>query len=277
LKTAYRDEVERLNRGSVNTIGKEHFTYLYKPAEDKAISRRNILAGWAAAGSFPFNPDRVLRNMPKPPPERNVSSAMADIAPPSSQVEVPLTPVTPVTPVTVEALTSLHDLITQDACAAASDEASRQRLQRRVQKLASVAKIAFAKQSFLQDHNQLLYTINNEAKVRRSTRSLVIGTAKVMTWEDLDNARTARAAKDKATAERGKGKRGRKRKVSAQEAEGDIAGEVEADGQVAGSSRPTLKGKRKTKRSRVQQQQPQPESDPGPWRAPVALMYKEVI
>jgi hypothetical protein len=29
LKTAYCNQVERLNRGGVDTIGKEHFTYLY--------------------------------------------------------------------------------------------------------------------------------------------------------------------------------------------------------------------------------------------------------
>jgi hypothetical protein len=64
LKTSYRDEVERLNRGGVDNIGKQHFTYLYKPARDRALTRRNILAGL-----FPFNPERVLRGMPKPPAE----------------------------------------------------------------------------------------------------------------------------------------------------------------------------------------------------------------
>jgi hypothetical protein len=110
----------------------------------------------------------------------------ADVAVTTSPDEVPLTTVTPVT---AEGLTWLTDLIKQDACAAVSDEASRQRLQRRVQKLASAAKISFAKQSLLQDHNRLLYKINSEAKVRRSTRSLVIGTAKVIEWEDLERAR----------------------------------------------------------------------------------------
>jgi len=106
-----------------------------------------------------------------------------------------------------------------------------------------------------------LYRINNKAKVRRTTRSLVIGTAKVMSYEDLDKARAARAAKDKAAAEKGKGKRGRKRKVSAREAEGD--GEGEADARGVGSSVPTPKDK--WARSNNQQ--------PKPWRAPVALIY----
>ena len=130
----------------MDTIGKDHFTYLYQPARDKAITRRNILARWAASGLFPVNPQRVLRDMQKPPAE--LSNASADVAT-SSRSEVLPTPETPVTPVTVEALTLLHDLIKQDTYAALSDEASRRRFQMRVQKLASAAKISFAKEGLL--------------------------------------------------------------------------------------------------------------------------------
>ncbi len=45
-----------------------------------------------------------------------------------------------------------------------------------------------------------------------------------MSYEDLDKARAAPAAREKAAADKGKGRRGRKRKVSAQEAEGDVEG-----------------------------------------------------
>jgi len=38
LKTAYRGQVERLERGDVNTIGKEHFTSLYSPARKRALT-----------------------------------------------------------------------------------------------------------------------------------------------------------------------------------------------------------------------------------------------
>ncbi|KAF6223573.1 hypothetical protein HO133_000416 [Letharia lupina] len=48
--------------------------------------------------------------------------------------------------------------------------------------------------------------MNNEAQVRRSTKSVVLGKAKVMSYEDLSEARVKRAAKDKASE--GKGKRG---------------------------------------------------------------------
>jgi hypothetical protein len=66
LKTAYRDQVERLERGGVGKIGKEYFTPLYSPTRSTAFSKKNILAGWAKSGLFPFNPDRVFRDTPKP-------------------------------------------------------------------------------------------------------------------------------------------------------------------------------------------------------------------
>jgi hypothetical protein len=43
------------------------------------------------------------------------------------------------------------------------------------------------------------------------------GKAKVVSYEDLEEARATRAAKEKAIAERGKAKRGRKREVAKQE------------------------------------------------------------
>jgi DDE superfamily endonuclease len=137
LKAAYRDHVELLYRGGVDTVRKEHFTSLYSPARQRAVTSRNIKAAWAASGLFPFNPDRVLRNTPKP---------VSPTVPKAHKLEVGPCPQgellqTPVTPVTSEALTSLHNLITQDAHAL--DETSKQRLQRHVQKLAMPPKYPF--------------------------------------------------------------------------------------------------------------------------------------
>jgi hypothetical protein len=73
LKAAYRDEAERLFQGGANTVGKQHFTSLYSPAREKAFTKRNITAAWAACGLFPFNPDRVLRVTPKPPAQSTVA------------------------------------------------------------------------------------------------------------------------------------------------------------------------------------------------------------
>jgi hypothetical protein len=248
LKAAYRDQVERLYRGGVDIVGKEHFTSLYSPAREKALTKRNITAGWAATGLFPFNPERVLRDTPKPP----VTIPKADEVVGSYPQEEVLQ--TPVTPVTVEALTSLHNLIKQDAHAL--NEISKQRLQRHLQKLASAAQISFAECALLQDQNRFLSKINNETKVRRSTRSVILGKAKVMSYEDLNEARAKRTAKEKATA--GKGKRGRKRKSPAPE-----AGVLEPKTKVARMS------EAEPARAPVAQVSEVAE----PWRAPVARMY----
>ena len=163
------------------------------------------------------------------------------------QEEVSTTPETPVTPVTTEGVLLLHSLIKRDVDVL--DERGKQRLQRRVQKLASAAQISFAKQHLLQDHNRLLARVNSEAKVRRSTRSVVLGKAKVMSYEDLEEARAKRDAKERAAAT--KGKRGRKRKVEAAavEAEADVTAPIL---NVTQSGEP---------------------SQSTPWKAPVARMY----
>jgi len=64
-----------------------------------------------------------------------------------------------------------------------------------------------------------LNTINNEAKVRRLTKSLVLGKVKVISYKDLEEARAKRADKEAAKEAKGKGKRGRKRKSAALEAD----------------------------------------------------------
>jgi hypothetical protein len=67
LKVAYRDNVEPMERGGVNTIGKQHFTASYSPAREVSFTRRNVLVGWSKGGLFPFDPQTVLRDMEKPP------------------------------------------------------------------------------------------------------------------------------------------------------------------------------------------------------------------
>ncbi|OBT48116.1 hypothetical protein VE00_01033 [Pseudogymnoascus sp. WSF 3629] len=68
-----------------------------------------------------------------------------------------------------------------------------------------------------EDRIQFLTTINDEAKVQRSTKSLVLGKAKVMSYEDLEEARAKHANKEAAKEAKGKGKRGRKCKSATSE------------------------------------------------------------
>ncbi|KFY95895.1 hypothetical protein V500_02625 [Pseudogymnoascus sp. VKM F-4518 (FW-2643)] len=127
---AYRDEAERLYRVT-NTVGKEHFTSLYSPSREKAFTKRNITAAWAASGLFPFNPDRVLRTIQKPLTQLTIPQAGGMKVGSCLHDEVLKTPVTPVS---AEALMSLLNLIKQDAHML--NETSTQRREMRVQKLA---------------------------------------------------------------------------------------------------------------------------------------------
>jgi hypothetical protein len=51
-----------------------------------------------------------------------------------------------------------------------------------------------SKCALLQDENQLLFKQNDEAKRRRSTKSTVVGKAKVISYEDIKKAQAKRAA-----------------------------------------------------------------------------------
>ncbi|GAB7336667.1 hypothetical protein MBLNU13_g10345t1 [Cladosporium sp. NU13] len=205
LKTAYRDNAERLERGGVNTIGKQHFTSLYSPAREVAFTKRNILAGWSKGGLFPFNPQRVLRDLEKPYAElreaagESVAPGIGFVAaPPPSPASVtlvspvaPVTPVTPITPVSAEAFTSLQNTIVRED-ARRFDDVDKQRLIRRIEKLAKAGKVLLAKSALQEGHIRFLHKINNEGEARRSTRAIVLGTAKVISWEDLEEAKAKR-------------------------------------------------------------------------------------
>lgn len=137
---------------------------------------------------------------------------------PPQQYEVVQPPVMPVTPVNVEALMTLQGLINRNAHAL-DDERSKWRLQWYAEKLAGAAKISFADRALQQDQVRFLFRVNKEAKVRRSTKFLILGKAKVMSYEDLEVAGAKRAAKEKAKATAGTGKAGRKLQNAAPEAE----------------------------------------------------------
>ncbi|KAL3421825.1 hypothetical protein PVAG01_05981 [Phlyctema vagabunda] len=173
-------------------------------------------------------------------------------------------PQTPVTPVTVEAIMSLHDLIKQDTYTL--DETSMPRLQRHIQKLAKAGQTSIAYRALLEERNSLLTSINDEAKTSRLTKSVVLGKGqgKVMSFEDIEEARRKRAEKD---ATKGKGKRGRKRKSTVVEAdEPDTEAEVEPEAAPAAKEVTIGKRKRGRKcRSALQDAgEPEPAPEPGP-------------
>ena len=207
LRAAYRDKIKQLYRGGVDTVREKHFTSLYSLARNKTLTARNIKAAWAASGLFPFNPNRVLKNLSKPISLTSPKASEIEMDP-SLQGEVLQAPMMSVTPVTSNALMLLHNLVVQHTHAL--DETSKQRLQRCIQKLANAAHISFAEGALLRDRAHFLSKMNNEAKVRRSTKSVIVGKAKVMSYEDIKEARAKRAAKGEATAANKKHGRARK-------------------------------------------------------------------
>jgi hypothetical protein len=106
-----------------------------------------------------------------------------------------------------------------------------------------------------------------------------------MSFEDIEMAQAARAAKEVI---KGKGKRGRKRKSAALEADEPEteAEEAEPELEVARAAKDTINGRgkrgRKCKSAAQEAEEPEPEvawmiDAPVPWRAPVARMICETV
>jgi hypothetical protein len=194
---------------------------------------------------FPFNPDRVLRVTPKPPAQLTVPRADEIRVGSCYQDEVLQTPVTPVS---AEGLASLHNLIKQDAHTL--NETSILRLERCVQKLVNAAQVSIAECALLCDEKQVLTRMNNEAKVRRLTKVLKLGNAKVMSFEDIVVVRVARAVKDAEV----KGKRSRKRKsdvLEADELEPLLEPVLEPEPEVARAAKEVVKGKKRGRKRKI--------------------------
>ena len=81
--------------------------------------------------------------------------------------------------------------------------------------------------ALLHSRNQFLAEINNEGKARRAADQKVIGTARVVTYEDLEKKRAERAVMDARAAER-------MAKKAAKEASNLTSAAPEAEGAATG-------------------------------------------
>jgi hypothetical protein len=184
LKTAYRDQVERLFRRGADTIGKQHFTLLYSHARDAAMTPRNIRSGWSKAGLFPLNPDRVLRSLAKPQGEAGQSPSQAH-AP--SQA-----------PTSASWLDVMRQKL-EEILGTIDEHESRLH----IQKIVNAAEQSLTGCTLLQEENQALIIQNREKKIRKSTKATKVGTAKIMSYEDIVQAKAKRDEKlDKTTSQK---------------------------------------------------------------------------
>jgi DDE superfamily endonuclease len=195
LKTAYRERVEELYHGGVNTAGKQYFNFWYNQARCVAFTPCNIKSGWAKAGLYPFDPDRVLRSIQKP----LLLELKRDPPIDATEHDEPLQ-----TPVTSEDLTSLRRRFEHTLDALNDDS----RLY--LCKLANAGERAMTARNLLFKENHDLFQQNNGSTTRASINSTMVGRGKVMSYEDIVQAQRMRDKKDETATNR----RGRRRKSS---------------------------------------------------------------
>lgn len=203
LKTAYRDQVERLCPGGASTVGKQHFTLLYSRARKVAFTARNIESARAKTELVPFSPDRVLRDIQKPQTKQDrdqIERAPLDLRSPHDLLP---------TPVTAESFQALRKRVQQES--QHLDAPGKHRLQ----KLANVAEKAIADRALLIEEKSLLFNQNNEKMTRSSTRSTVVRTADIMSYDDIVEAQRKREVKETSK------KNGKRRQTSAASATGE--------------------------------------------------------
>jgi hypothetical protein len=76
-----------------------------------------------------------------------------------------------------------------------------------IQRLANAAENAFADRAILLDENLLLFEQNNERNTRKSMKATAVGSAKVLSYEDIVEAQRQRDMKEaSADTVRGRGR-----------------------------------------------------------------------
>ncbi|KAL9126795.1 MAG: hypothetical protein Q9217_004208 [Psora testacea] len=121
-----------------------------------------------------------------------------------------------------------------------------------------------------EDEIRFLMTINSEAKVRRPTKSMVLGTVRVISYKDLKEARAKRAEKEAAKETKGKAKRGQKCKKATLEAVEATANKVK-HGRKRKSATPEAEARELTAKVARTCEAPKPA------RAPVAQMSETQV
>ena len=211
LKIYYWEEVERIYRAGVKMIGKSHFTQLYNRAHKRAFTERNICSGYRKTGLYPYDPNIVLDIIDRPSSveEGREVEACCKLQP----IQYP----TISTPTTSQNLAVLRQEVHKDLQKGGPLNTPSKL---RIYKLANAAEVGFAERSLLLDENELLFEQNNEAERRKSVKSKVLGTAKVLSYEDLVQAELERDIKE-AT---GRGSGGKRKSKGATQGDSPVRG-----------------------------------------------------
>ena len=144
----------------------------------KVVIPRNIKASFAATGLFPFNPDGVLSTMPKLLPKLTIiegNKVMVESCAPQDETQSLKTPVFAEGSIPTQTI-----IIKQNT--RASDEMSRQRVLRLVQKLAKAAHMSFRKGALQKNYIRFLINVSNKAKVQLSSKSVALEMTRTMSY-----------------------------------------------------------------------------------------------
>ena len=165
-------------------IGKLHFTQLYDRARKRAFTERNICSGYRKTGLYPYDLNIVLDTIDRPS-SVGEGQEVETIRP----IQYPIIS----TSTTSQNLVALRQEVHRDLQKGGPlDTPSKLR----IYKLANAAEVGFAERSLLLNENELLFEQNNEAERRKSVKSKVLGTAKVLSYEDLVQAELDRDIKE---------------------------------------------------------------------------------
>lgn len=190
LKSAYREQVERLYRGGASVVRKEHFSLLYSRAREGALTRRNILSSWAKAGLYPFIPTRVLGSMQQPAPSGDHCSDGVALMIPSPSLSLSCAR----TPTSFAGFNDLRCKVENEL--GVFDNKAKLGLE----KLWHAAERAYTDRTMLVDENKILFEQNNEKTVRATGKTTVVGRAKVMSYQDILDAQQKRSEKENKKA-----------------------------------------------------------------------------
>lgn len=194
LKTAYREQVDFLYRGGAETVNKAHFTLLYSRARDVALTPRNIRSAWSKTGLFPFNPRRVLDAMQEVPVSLHSEGFQSAVPPQPVVSQTSLR-----TPTNTISFAALQSKLVENLDHTAGADPY-------LQKILNAAQRAFAERELLREENETLVKQNNEKKTRKHVKERKIGDTKIMTFEDIVEARRtwelAEAEKERKEAEK---------------------------------------------------------------------------
>ena len=253
LKTAYREQVERLFRGGAGMVDKQHFTLLYSRARETPLTARNIRSGWSKAGLSPLNPERVLATLNQP------ASAPGPVCHETTFAPIPsIVPLS--TPTDADGLHRMRGTLDKILDTLSDDE-----FRPHIQKIMHAAEQSFANCALLTEHNSSLFQQNSRKVIRKAARATVPGPAKIMSYEDIDRARRIREEVE-AKSQKDKQTRGRTRKRGkASTSNPEDPTETTTDEETQGSS---------TRRVHVAATQcVEGWTAPCPGRAPVARMW----